>query len=518
LPRKAIDPRYVVALEAEHRRRQRERLEAERKRADVERGERALKNANPLLRADGSPIGLGAYCRIVTPQWNWNWPHLRALDVALDKVIGGEIRRLIVVMPTRIGKTEKVSVRFPSYALELHPDWPMMVTAYNDKYASRLSRKIRRVAAGRVPFAADRNAAGDWETEQGGGVRAAGVGVGIAGLPAKLILVDDPTKSRDDAYSQAHRDKVWEWFIEDLYTRLEPDGAMVVTMARRHEDDLVGRILASEDAANWTVVHLPALAEDDDPLGRRPGEALCPDRFDEKAYAKMRKLQGEVAFSALQQGRPAPASGLVFKSAWWRYYTTHEHPIKDVPTLPPVFASQLQSWDMSFKDKKSSDKVSGMVIARLGANAYLRDRSNDRRDFVGTIKAVQDMTKKWPAATLKLVEDKANGPAVISQLRTSIPGLVAVEPKGDKVSRAHAVTPLFESGNVWFPHPSIAPWVKALELELLQFPFGANDDDVDALVQGLLRIIAQINGEPDPQAENEKPQLSETVQWANQRY
>jgi predicted phage terminase large subunit-like protein len=189
-----------------------------------------------------------------------------------------------------------------------------------------------------------------------------------------------------------------------------------------------------------------------------------------------------------------------------------------VPYLPEVFNSHLQSWDLSFKNKDSSDKVSGQVWSRLGAKIYLRDRVNDRMDFVATIKAIRDMTKKWPQATLKLVEDKANGPAVISALRSSIQGLVAVEPNGDKVARAYAVTPLYEAGNVWLPHPSIAPWIKAWQLEHVQFPLGANDDDVDSGTQALDRMNRQINGEPDPQAENEKPPLSETVQWANQRY
>lgn len=516
--RKAVDQRYVLALEAEHRRRQHERLEAIRR----EEGEKAKsENRDPLRRADGSPIGLGNYCRVVTPEWNWNWQHLRYLDRVLDRVVAGELKRVILELPTRIGKTEKASVRLPAYALELDPTMPIIVTGYNDTFAKRLSRKIRRVASSRIPLSKEVNSAGEWETEAGGGVRAAGVGVGIAGLPAHGIIVDDPTKSREDAYSQAHRDKVWEWFVEDLYLRLEPTGWMIVTMARRHEDDLVGRILASESADDWTVVRLPALAENDDPLARPVGAALCPDRFDEKHYAKMRKVIGEASFNATQQQRPAPASGLIFKSEWFRYYTTSDHPIiehgRAVPTLPPVFSSHLQTWDMSFKDAKQSDKVSGLVLSRLTANVYLRDRSNDRRDFVATLSEVEKMTRKWPGVLLKLVEDKANGPAVVSALRARIPGLVPVTPDGDKVSRAHAVTPIFESGNVWFPHPSIAPWVKALEMELLQFPLGAHDDDVDALTQGLWRMIRQIAGEPDPKGQT-AAQMSEAAAVANERF
>lgn len=423
---------------------------------------------------------------------------MRAIDAVLDKVTSGEIKRLIIVTGTRIGKTEKVTVRYPAMRLEADPSLNVIVTGYNDRFARRLSRKILRLVRHRVPMAVDKQGAGEWETAAGGGLIAAGVGVGVAGLPAGLIMMDDPTKSRKDAYSKAHRDAVWEWYLEDVYTRLEPNGAVVLTMARRHEDDLVGRILASEDADSWTVLHMPALSEGEgDPLGRPEGAAICPERFDEKAYARMRRAQGEAAFSALQQGSPAPASGLIFQGDWVRYYTVPEHPIIEdgfaVPVIPTGgWTSQLQSWDMSFKDKASSDFVAGHVWKRRGANCYLVDRTHGRLNFPATINAVLDMCDKHPTVALKLVEDKANGPAVISSLQSEITGLVGVEPEGDKVSRANAVTSMWEAGNVWLPHPAIAPWVTGFVLEHLQFPLGVHDDDVDAGTQALRRFQQQI--------------------------
>jgi predicted phage terminase large subunit-like protein len=475
---------------------------------------------HPLLRADGSPIGLRAYCELVTPSYRWDWKHLVYIDDVLDRVQRGELKRVIIELPPRHGKTEKATVRQTSYRLELKPSLRVILAAYNAKFAQKLSRKIRRIVRGRVQLSDDRNAAEDWETADGGGVRALGAGEGTAGLPAELLLIDDPIKNRKQANSKAFRDSLWEWITEDLLTRLEPNAAVVLTMTRRHEDDPVGRILASEEANDWTVIKLPALAEADDPLGRKIDEALCPDRYDEEALKKIRR-GNERMFASLYQQRPAPAGGLVFKSEWWRYYTTRDHPIIEeghaVPFMPDVWSSHMQSWDLSFKDKNSSDKVSGQVWSRLGAKIYLRDRVNDRMDFVATIKAIRDMTKKWPQATLKLVEDKANGPAVISALRSSIQGLVAVEPNGDKVARAYAVTPLYEAGNIWLPHPSIAPWIKAWQLEHVQFPLGANDDDVDAGTQALDRMNRQINGEPDPATED-KPQLSEAARVANERF
>jgi predicted phage terminase large subunit-like protein len=461
---------------------------------------------SPLLNPDGSPIGLRRYCELVTPSWRWDWPHLRYLDGVLDRVAAGTLKRVILELPPRHGKTEKATVRHPAYRLERKPSLRIILAAHTDKLAWKFSRKIQRIVRGRIELSPEKTAADDWETSEGGGVRAVGVGTGIAGLPGDLVLVDDPFKSRKEAYSESYRDRVWEWFTEDLYTRLEPGAALVITMTRRHEDDLVGRILASENAADWVVVRLPALAEEDDPLGRPLGAALCPDRYDEAALEKIRKDIGEISFSSLYQQRPSPASGLVFKTEWLRYYTTRDHPIIEdgiaVPMLPVVWSSHLQTWDMSFKDKSDSDYVAGHFLSRLNADCYLRARTHKRMDFPATIEAVKQLTRAHPEAQLKLVEDKANGPAVISSLRSKITGLVAVEPEGDKVSRAWAVTPMFESGNVWFPHPTIAPWIRELVLELIRFPLGANDDDVDALVQGLRRFHRQIQsgmGEAPPE-------------------
>lgn len=451
---------------------------------------------DPMRNADGSPIGIKRYCEIVTPAWNWEWKHLQYIDGVLDRVTSGELKRVIIELPTRIGKTEKVNVRYPAYRLELDPTLPIIVAGYNDKFASRLSRKIKRIAAGRIQLAEDRKSSADWETQQGGGIRAAGVGVGIAGLPAALIMIDDPTKNREDAYSKAHRDKVWEWYLEDALLRLEPEGAIVITMARRHEDDLVGRIMASDDAADWTVIRLPALAEEGDPLGRALDTSICPERFTTEFYHKLRKTIGEVSFAALQQQSPVPASGLIFQKDWLRFYTTRDHPIIEngfaVPFLPEAFTEEIQSWDMSFKDKAASDFVAGHVWKRKNADAYFVARVHGRLNFPNTVAAVRTMTVEHPKARAKLVEDKANGPAVISTLQTEITGMIGVEPEGDKVSRAWAITPMYEGGNVWFPHPAIAPWIQQVMAEMWSFPLGAHDDDIDAMTQALRRFQKQL--------------------------
>lgn len=285
------------------------------------------------------------------------------------------------------------------------------------------------------------------------------------------IIIDDPVKSREEAESDAYRERVWNWYRDDLYTRLEPGGAVVLTMTRWHEDDLAGRILNSDDAASWTLVNLPALAEDNDPLGRPVGAALCPQRYDETALADRRRVLGEYGFNALFQQRPAPPTGGLFKRSWWQTY-------RELPALDRI----ITSWDLTFKDGPHTDYVVGLVIGQKGAHFYLLDCIRERLDITDTLPAIVHTFNRYkPVATV--VEDKANGPAVIALLKSKIPGLLAVNPQGGKFSRAAAISPLVEAGNVFVPERS--SWASALIEEAAAFPNAAHDDQVDALSQGL---------------------------------
>jgi predicted phage terminase large subunit-like protein len=240
-----------------------------------------------------------------------------------------------------------------------------------------------------------------------------------------------------------------------------------------------------------------------------PGELLCADRFDDEVVADMEKRLGSYGAAGQLQQRPSPEEGGIFKKNWWRFwvpagvtlspvqvklpdgslYTCHQEP------LPDVFTEQLQSWDMAIKDTASSAYVVGQVWARLKANKYLLDQDRDKRDMPGTLQAVRDLSAKWPRAHKKLVEDKANGPAVIQMLRTEIPGLIAVDPHGDKVARAKAISPEVEAGNYYLPHPAIAPWVKDLIEECANFPNSTYKDQVDTLTQAGIRMMADENRE-----------------------
>jgi predicted phage terminase large subunit-like protein len=258
-------------------------------------------------------------------------------------------------------------------------------------------------------------------------------------------------------------------------------------MTRWHEDDLVGRLLEKEQQEitegthtgdRWHVINLPAIAEDADILGRSPGEALWPDYgFNLQRLEQIRKDVGSYVFNALYQQRPSAAEGSMFKRNWWRFYDQ----------LPTTFDEIMQSWDMSFKGSDGSDFVVGQVWGRLGANKYLVDQVRGRMDITETINHIQRLTIKYPLARLKLIEDKANGPAVISLLRNSISGLVPVNPDGGKVARASAILPDLEAGNIYLPKN--VGWIDDFLHEANAFPRGAHDDQVDAMTQAIRRMM-----------------------------
>ena len=210
---------------------------------------------------------------------------------------------------------------------------------------------------------------------------------------------------------------------------------------------------------------------------------------------------GSYAAAGQLQQRPSPAGGGIFKRHWFRYFQPRGANLPPVLVrmpdgsqvsipaveLPRQVEETIQSWDCSFKDLDTSDYVVGQVWGRIGARFLLGDQIRERLDCPGTVKAVRGMREKWQGTMAILIEDKANGSAVIQMLSHEIPGILPVNPGGGKIARAQAISPLVEAGNIYLPHPDFAPWVNDFIEECVQFPNGAHDDQVDAMTQALLR-------------------------------
>jgi len=269
-------------------------------------------------------------------------------------------------------------------------------------------------------------------------------------------------------------------------------------MQRIHDDDLAGHVL-EESPDEWTVVKVPAEAERRTvvtfpktlrEIVREPGDILWPEREGRAELDSVKRLLGSRDYSAQYQQEPAPPAGAMVQTAWWRFYRE----------APANLEELMQSWDMTFKDTTGTDYVVGQVWGRRGAEKYLLDQVRDRMDFPTTLTAVRLITAKWPRAQLKLVEDKANGPAVIASLNAELGGFVPIEPDGGKVARVAAVSPAIEAGNVFLPDPAYVDagdrsWVPDYVLEWSRFPAGTHDDQVDASSQALNRWRRAIAGE-----------------------
>jgi predicted phage terminase large subunit-like protein len=425
-------------------------------------------------------------------------------------VAQGKINRLLIQMPPRHGKSEFASGHFPAWYLGTFPDRRVILASYEHSFAASWGAKARDRFAEwgphlwRLWVRKDKQAADDWQIAgRAGGMVCAGVGGPITGRGADLLIIDDPVKSAEEADSETYRERAWNWYRATAYTRLEPKGAILLIQTRWHEEDLAGRVLAeaARSGERWEVINLPALAEEGDVLGRTEGEPLWPERYPAQALAGIRQSIGPYWWEALYQQRPSPPEGALFKRDWWRFYFQRD--------LPKGFDRVLQSWDMAFKETSDSDYVVGQVWGSVGARIYLLDQMRERMDFARTLSAVEALSARWPQAVLKLVEDKANGPAVISALAMRVRGLVPVNPQGGKRSRAQAILPLVAAGNVWLPNPQEQPWVEGFLAEASAFPVGAHDDQVDAMSQGLQHFLGA--KDPEPPEEQDPPWAGRTL-------
>lgn len=431
-------------------------------------------------------------------------PALELIDTELVTAADTPDGRLLLSMPPQEGKSQRASRWFPLWVLQQNPDTRIGIVSYELGAARRWGRVIRdditmNPSLG-LRIRNDLAAQHEWQLAgHDGGVYAAGIGGALTGRPLDLLIVDDPFKDRVEADSPTYRQRAWDWWTDVGGPRLAPGATVIVIQTRWHEKDLTGRLIAAEDGHVWRVVNIPAQADHDpakgetDPLGREPGEYMTSARGRTvKQWEAIKVRSGARTWGALYQGRPSPAEGDIWLRSWWQQYTDPqwiERP--DGSRWIPGDVEVIATWDMAFKDTKSSDYVVGQVLARRGNQVIVVDQVRDRLDFTATVRAVQALAARWPQAVAKLVEDKANGTAVINALRRSVSGLIPVEPDGSKVARASAVAPFIEAGQVWLPDPTLpgCAWAADLIDEAAAFPNGAHDDQVDALSQGLNRLL-----------------------------
>jgi predicted phage terminase large subunit-like protein len=463
-------------------------------------------------------------------------PHLQAIEVdpgyvirphieyignrlaqAVRDVERGQSRHLAVSLPPRAGKSLLISQHGPLWMLRRHPEWKIVMTAHDGGLTSGWARSLRRTIEDKpelgIALARDGGAGSQWETLEKGGVFATSVRGALTGRGARVMIIDDPVKDFVDAHSVAARQTLWDWWLSVAQTRLEPPYLVIAVMTRWHEDDFIGRLFSEDyegDPRDWEKISLPAIADrEDDPLGRTEGTPLLSPLLvedDEQALARwnsVKRAVGTYTFSAMYQQRPAPAKGAIFDAGWWRFWTWDPAKVTDDGRVVQFDPSQqtggkwLDSWDCNFEsnEKSKGGWVVGQRWVRVGANRFLVAQQRNRWTFTQTIKGMEMWSEvndpiRSPCGWMvhqRYIEKKANGAAVIDTLRERISGLVPVNPTASKESRARAVTPECESGNVFLPHPGDPgnEWVADLLSELRNFPYDSADDQVDALTQAL---------------------------------
>jgi predicted phage terminase large subunit-like protein len=452
------------------------------------------------------PPSLATWLSEAAPAYQWDWAHLVAVRDHLEAVTRGDTKRLMLFMPPRHGKSTLATVHYPAARLEANPRLRVVVACYNSDLAATFSRQVRGIVRerGHVPLDDDRQAANDWRTRFGGGLRAIGVGSGITGHGADLLIIDDPIKSREEADLLSYRDRVWRWYSNDLYTRLEPDAAIILIVTRWHMDDLAGRLLESERAADWMVLRLPALAEANDPLGRAEGAALCPQRYDVAALDDFRAVLGPRSFDALYQQRPRPSEGALFRREWF-----------DIVGAAPATAEQVRYWDTAGADEGRGDYTVGVLMARDEQGMYYVEdvtrgqwtahpRNTMIRQTAGLHPSVPIYVEQPPGLAKESTE------AIVRALAGFV---VHADPvRGDKISRAEPFAAQCEAGNVKLVRGA---WNRAYLDELCDFPYAAHDDQVDASSGAFKYLIEEVpaTGFSLPYDERTRPRSRNPYAW-----
>ena len=401
---------------------------------------------------------------------------------------------LVLATPPQHGKSMTITESLPSWVAGIKPDWRVIQASYNEETAERFCRrnreKIERYGKNLFGIELGLTRATEYELSgHSGRMISRGILSGITGNPAELILIDDPIKNRQEADSATVRGRLWEEWLSSLKSRLAAHGKVILIMTPWHEDDLRARILSTE--THCTYIRLPIEAEEKDPLGRKPGEALCPELGKGDAWLQEFKAAyladpegGGRAWQALYQCNPRLEGGNLVHRVWWKFYE---------PDQAPRFGVQLISVDATFKGGEDNDYVAITVWGKSGQDYYLLYCLNRHLDFPGTLDALMTVTKLYPYARTILIEDKANGSAIIQTLQRRLTGVVPVNPQGGKVARVNAVSSAIESGHVYLPQG--APWLEEYLEQWTAFPAGKHDDMVDSSTQALHRLL-YANGTP----------------------
>lgn len=428
--------------------------------------------------------------------------HLHIIEEIESLLSAKDYDTLLIFAPPGSAKSSYVSIAFPSWYLASHPANNIIAASHSTTLAEKWGRRVRNLVKDNsstleVELADDSQAAGRWALTTGGEYMAAGVGVGIAGFRADLGLIDDPIGSREDAFSELIREKQWDWFINDFSARLKPSAKRIVMHTRWHEDDLAGRIIAAEKQGKYRikVVSLPAIARENDPLGRDPGEWLWdePGGYDYGSFLRARHREvPPFEWSALYQQEPTPEEGDYFKREWWCWYD-------ELPKHLTFYGAS----DYAVTAKGGDYTVHGVAGVDPDDNLYVADIWRQQTASDKWIEALLDMAKQyepmcWAEEHGQIL--KSMGPFIDRRMRERKVYFMREQfaSVADKPTRCRAFQARASMRKVYLPRK--APWLADFLAELHSFPAGRHDDQVDA-VSLIGRLLDKMIGASVPKSE-----------------
>lgn len=452
--------------------------------------------------------------RILEPSTPYihNW-HVDAISEHLEAVSSGEIRNLIINIPPRMMKSLAVSVFWPVWCWIDNPSTRFLTASFRTSLAQRDAVKSRTLITSEwyqkrwgnsFRLSSDQNVKSRYENDRQGFRLITSVQSSVIGEGGDVRILDDPHDSKK-IHSRIVREADLQWIKQSWGSRVnDPETSReVLVMQRLHQEDCTGYYLS---LGGYEHLVLPMEYEPnrrcftsigfEDPR-MYDGELLFSQRFSQETINKEKLRLGGYGTAGQLQQRPSPEEGGIIKSQWFKFWKTSDVDgvvkiydgrnviERKAMELPHDFDNIIQSWDMSFKGNENSDYVVCQVWAAKDANKFLLYQLRKKLNMPETIEAVKMVSQRFPSAYVKLIEDKANGPAVIDMLSSAIEGMIPITPKDSKVSRLNGVSPMFEAGNVYIPHTGIADWVEEYMQNFKDFPNAMYDDEVDATTQAL---------------------------------
>lgn len=432
-------------------------------------------------------------------------PHLELINDYLVLASKRIVNKLIINLPPRHGKSEFTSKYFPAWYLMKFKNHRIILTSYGAKFAGSWGKKVLQLiddwgdALAGIKISSKSKSVASFDLEEfGGGMDSVGIGGSLTGRGANLLIIDDPVKNDREAHSKKIRENIWDWFISTAFTRLEPDGIIIIIMTRWHDDDLVGKILKKNEIIEtfennnnkdeWKIIRIPAIAEENDLLGRKIGEALWTERYDIKKLNTIRNILGSYWFESLYQQNPRPEGGHIFIRKYFKYYyedSGHYYLLlssgldtKNIKTIRKLDCNYFATVDLAVSSKESSD-YTVILIFCMTPDKEILIVDLIREHYKGSehLEKIKNLFSRWEGIFVG-IETVQYQVSLLQQAEKEGLKVIGLKASKDKLSRSLPIVAKVEAGYVFFPENS--HWLKCFEDELLAFPNSRYDDQVDA--------------------------------------